>query len=70
MPPPPSCRSIGLKWIYKIKKNAKGETIRSKARLVVKEYSQRYGLDYDEVFAHVARFELVRVFVALATRAN
>ena len=38
--PPLSCRPIRLKWLFKIKKSAKGEILRYKARLVVKGYSQ------------------------------
>jgi hypothetical protein len=37
-----------------------------KARLVVKGYAQRHGIDYDEVFALVARLDLVRLIIALA----
>ena len=37
--PPPNGRRIGLKWIFKLKKNPKGEVIKHKARLVVKGYS-------------------------------
>ena len=42
--PPSNCKPIGLKWIFKLKKNPKGEIIRQKARLVVKGYSQRKGI--------------------------
>ena len=50
---PPNCRPIGLKWIFKLKKNPRGEVIQYKARLVVKGYSQRKGIDYDEVYAPI-----------------
>ena len=36
--PPPNCRPIGLKWIFKLKKNPQGEVIKHKAWLVVKGY--------------------------------
>jgi hypothetical protein len=36
-----------------------------KARLVVKGYAQRHGIDYDEVFTLVARLDLVRLIIAL-----
>ena len=64
--PPPNCRPIGLKWIFKLKKNPQGEVIKHKARLVVKGYLQRKGIDYEEVFAPVFRFETIRILIALA----
>ena len=56
--------------MYKIKRNAKGEIERHKARLVAKGYSQRAGIDYDEVFAPVARLETVRLIISLAAQNN
>ena len=64
--PPPNCRPIGLKWIFKLKKNPQGEVIKHKARLVVKGYSEINGIDYEEVFAPVVRFETIQVLIALA----
>ena len=66
--PPSKCKSIGLKWIFKLKKNPKGEIIRHKARLVVKGYSQRKGIDYEDVFAPVVQFETIRALIALAAQ--
>ena len=43
---PPKGKVIGVKWIYKTKLNEKGEVDKYKARLVVKGYSQQYGVDY------------------------
>ena len=57
-----------MKWVYKAKKNAKGEVKRYKARLVEKGYSQRAGINYDEVFAPVARLETVRLIISLAAQ--
>lgn len=45
------CRAIGLKWIFKLKRNTLGKVVRHKAKLVVKGYSQKQGIDYQEVFA-------------------
>ena len=68
--PPPNCRPIGLKWIFKLKKNPQGKVIKHKARLVVKGYSQRKGVDYDEIYAPVVRFETIRILIALAALKN
>lgn len=59
---------IGVKWVYKVKKNSKGEVERYKARLVVKGYKQKHGIDYEEVFAPVARLETIRLLLSLAAQ--
>jgi hypothetical protein len=64
---PRGCRAIGLKWVFKQKKDESGAVIKNKARLVAKEYVQQVGIDFDEVFAPVARMESVRLVLALAT---
>ena len=66
VPLPPGHRLIGLKWVFKVKKNAVDEVVKHKARLVAKGYVQQPGIDFDEVFAPVARIESVRVLLALA----
>jgi hypothetical protein len=59
-------KAIGLKWVFKLKRNAEGKIIKYKARLVAKGYVQQHGVDYDEVFAPVARMDTVKVILALA----
>ncbi|WVZ50018.1 hypothetical protein U9M48_001317 [Paspalum notatum var. saurae] len=64
--PPPSCRPISLKWVYKVKRDERGEVVRHKARLVVHGFVQREGVDFNEVFAPVARMESIRLLLVLA----
>jgi hypothetical protein len=50
-----------------VKRDPAGNIVKHKARLVVaKGYAQKYGVDYEEVFAPVARLEIVRLMLALA----
>lgn len=55
-----------LEWVYKMKKNAEGEVIKHKARLLAKGYVQKQGIDFEEAFAPVTRLETVRLLLALA----
>ncbi|GJT96968.1 putative ribonuclease H-like domain-containing protein [Tanacetum coccineum] len=59
-------RAIRTKWVYRNKKDERGIVIRNKARLVAQGYTQEEGIDYDEVFAPVARIEAIRLFLAYA----
>nr|GEU67887.1 hypothetical protein [Tanacetum cinerariifolium] len=60
-------RVIGTKWVFRNKKDEKGIVIRNKARLVAQEHTQEEGIDYDEVFAPVARIKTIRQFLAYAS---
>ncbi|GJS12590.1 putative ribonuclease H-like domain-containing protein [Tanacetum coccineum] len=60
-------RAIGSKWVFRNKKDERGIVIRNKARLVAQGYTQEEGIDYDEVFAPVARIEAIRLFLAYAS---
>ena len=59
---------IGLKWIYKIKQDAKGEIIKYKERLVVKGYVQEHRVNFDEIFVPVTRIDTVHLLLALASK--
>nr|GEV11922.1 ribonuclease H-like domain-containing protein [Tanacetum cinerariifolium] len=58
---------IGTKWVYMNKKDERGVVVRNKARLVAQRYRKEEGIDYDEVFAPVARIEAIRIFLAFAS---
>jgi hypothetical protein len=67
---PKDHRAIGLKWVFKVKTDASGNIVKHKARLVTKGYAQKQGVDCDEVFAPVARIEIVRILLALAAHGD
>lgn len=50
IPKPKDVKPISCKWLYKIKTRPDGSIERYKARLVARDFSQQYGLDYDETF--------------------
>ncbi|GKC36200.1 putative ribonuclease H-like domain-containing protein [Tanacetum coccineum] len=62
-----AARTIGTKWVLKNKKDERGIVIRNKARLVAQGYTQEEGIDYEEVFAPVARIEDIRLFLTYAS---
>ncbi|GKE33346.1 putative ribonuclease H-like domain-containing protein [Tanacetum coccineum] len=62
-----SKHAIGTKWVYRNKKDERGIVVRNKARLVAQGYTHKEGIDYDEVFAPVARIEAIRLFLAYAS---
>lgn len=70
VPLPEGRKAIGCKWIYKIKHDANGEIVKYKARLVAQGFSQKYGVDYDEVFAPVVRQSTLRMFLTMAGSKN
>nr|GEW99969.1 ribonuclease H-like domain, reverse transcriptase, RNA-dependent DNA polymerase [Tanacetum cinerariifolium] len=63
---PKGQKAIGLKWVFKTKKDANGDIIKHKARLVAKGYIQQHDIDFEEVLAPVARMETIRLLLAIA----
>ena len=61
-------KPIGVKWLYTTKYKPNGEIDRFKARLVVKEYKQKPGIDYFEAFAPVARMDAIRMIISLSAQ--
>nr|GEX52474.1 hypothetical protein [Tanacetum cinerariifolium] len=60
-------KAIGTKWIFRNKKDERGIMIKNKSRLVTQGYTQEEGIDYDEVFAFVARIEAIRLVLTYAS---
>ena len=63
---PKGKKPIGCKWVFKKKEAvSEKEGERFKARLIAKGYSQRLGIDYDEVFSPIVRHTSIRAVLAL-----
>nr|GEY53251.1 retrovirus-related Pol polyprotein from transposon TNT 1-94 [Tanacetum cinerariifolium] len=60
-------RAMVTKWVYRNKKDERGIVIRNKARLVAQGDTQEEGIEYEEVFAPIARIEAIRLFLAYAS---
>ncbi|GKA61519.1 retrovirus-related pol polyprotein from transposon TNT 1-94 [Tanacetum coccineum] len=70
VPRPEGKNIIALKWLWKNKCDAENIMVQNKTRLVAKGYKQEEGIDFEESFAHVARLEAVRMFIAYAAHKN
>ena len=57
---------VGYRWVYKIKTKVDGSVERYNACLVAKGFTQKYGIDYEEIFAHVACLTSVRCLITMA----
>ena len=57
---------VTSKWLYKIKHGVDGSAEKFKSRFVARGFSQKEGVDYDEIFAPVAHYTTIRSIIALA----
>ena len=62
---PKGLKPIGCKWIFKSKRDSKGNTERYKTRLVAKGFTQREGIDYNKTFSPVSSKDSFRIIVTL-----
>jgi hypothetical protein len=67
---PANRKAIGCRWVLKKKLKADGTLDKYKARLVAKGYSQQEGIDYDETFSPVVKFNSIRIILAIAVNNN
>jgi hypothetical protein len=66
VPRPPGANVVMGKWIFKHKFHSDGSLARHKARWVVRGFSQRHGIDYDETFSPIVKPATIRVVLSLA----
>jgi len=66
VPRPEDKKILSNKWVFKTKRDSKGQVEKHKARLVARGHTQKAGIDYEEIFAPVARYEIVRTLLAAA----
>jgi hypothetical protein len=63
---PPKAKPIACRWVYKVKTDENGALNKFRARLVVKGFAQREGIDYKELFSPTARFDTIRTMLSIA----
>jgi Reverse transcriptase (RNA-dependent DNA polymerase) len=63
-------KTVGCKWMYKLKYNSDGIIERYKTRLVDKGYTQIYDIDYEKIFAPITKINIIRFFFSIAVNQN
>ena len=67
---PPGSKPLGYKWIFKRKMKTDGTIDKYKARLVIKGYKQKEGLDYFDTYSPVTRITSIQMVLAIAALRN
>ena len=62
-------KALQNKWVYRLKEEEGGNK-RFKARLVVKGFSQKKGIDFDEIFSPVVKMTSIRIILSIVATAN
>ena len=68
VPLPPGKKTIGCRWVFKVKQKEDGSVNQYKCHLIAKGYSQWPGIDYDETFSLVATFTTLRALITYVTQ--
>ena len=67
---PPGSKPLGYKWIFKNKIKLDGTIDKYKARLVIKGYKQKEGLDYFDAYSPMKRINFIRMVLAIVALRN
>lgn len=65
---PPDQKPMHCKWIYTIKTHSNGSIAKFKSRLVMKGYTQQFGVDYDQMFSPLIKYESIQTVLAIAAQ--
>ena len=63
-------KDLKNKWVFKLKKDGSEKVVKHKARLVVKGFQQKKGIDFDEIFSPVVKMISIRVILGLVAKLN
>ena len=64
--PPKGLKTIGCKWVFKMKTDMDSNVHTFKVRLVAKGFKQTHGIDYDETFLPVTILKSIQILLAIA----
>ena len=67
---PKGKRALRSKWVYKLKLGDDGNPPRYKARIVVKGFQQKKGVDFDVIFSLVVKMTSIRTVLSIAANMN
>ena len=63
-------KALKNKWVFKLKKDGSGKVVKYKARLVVKGFQQKKGIDFDEIFSPVVKMTSIRIILGMVASMN